>query len=110
MRLGGPVAYAGDPEAWAAEARRRGYSAVYFPSGGADDSALAGIVKAAEAAGLVIAEVGAWSNPLSPDEATRKRRAGEVPRATRPGRPRRRALLRQHRRLARPEMGRPACR
>ncbi len=72
MRLGGPVAYAGDPEAWAAEARRRGYSAVYFPAGGADDSALAGIAKSAEAAGLVIAEVGAWSNPLSPDEATRK--------------------------------------
>ena len=71
MRLGGPVAYAGDPEAWAAEARRRGYSAVYFPSGDADDSAAAGIVKAAEAAGLVIAEVGAWSNPLSPDEAVR---------------------------------------
>ena len=71
MRLGGPVAYAGDPEAWAAEARRRGYSAVYFPSGEADDSALAGIVKAAAAAGLVIAEVGAWSNPLSPDEAVR---------------------------------------
>ena len=71
MRLGGPVAYAGDPEAWAAEARRRGYSAVYFPSGDADDSAVSGIVKAAEAAGLVIAEVGAWSNPLSPDEAVR---------------------------------------
>jgi len=71
VRLGGPVAYAGDPEAWAAEARRRGYSAVYFPSGDADDSAVSGIVKAAEAAGLVIAEVGAWSNPLSPDEAVR---------------------------------------
>ena len=71
MRFGGPVAYAGDPDAWAAEARRRGYSAVYFPSGEVDDSAVAGIVKSAEAAGLVIAEVGAWSNPLSPDEATR---------------------------------------
>ena len=71
MRLGGPVAYAGDPEAWAAEARRLGYSAVYFPSGDANDSAVTGIVNAAEAAGLVIAEVGAWSNPLSPDDATR---------------------------------------
>ncbi|MGO8703681.1 MAG: sugar phosphate isomerase/epimerase family protein [Candidatus Brocadiia bacterium] len=71
MRLGGPVAYAGDPEAWAAEARRRGYSAVYFPSGDADDFAVAGIVKSAAAAGLVIAEVGAWGNPLSPDEAVR---------------------------------------
>ena len=71
MRFGGPVAYAGDPEAWAADARRRGYSAVYFPSGDADDSAVMGIVKSAEAAGLVIAEVGAWSNPLSPDEGTR---------------------------------------
>ncbi|MGD0999539.1 MAG: sugar phosphate isomerase/epimerase [Candidatus Brocadiia bacterium] len=71
MRLGGPVAYAGDPEAWAAEARRRGYSAVYFPSADADDSAVAAIVKSAEAAGLVIAEVGAWGNPLSPDEAVR---------------------------------------
>jgi sugar phosphate isomerase/epimerase len=71
MRLGGPVAYDGDPEAWAAEARRLGYSAVYFPTQDADDAAVAAIVKSAEAAGLVIAEVGAWSNPLSPDEATR---------------------------------------
>jgi sugar phosphate isomerase/epimerase len=71
MRLGGPVAYDGEPEAWAAEARRQGYSAVYFPSRDVDDAAVAGIVKSAAAAGLVIAEVGAWSNPLSPDEATR---------------------------------------
>ena len=71
MRFGGPVAHAGDPEAWAAEARRLGYSAVYYPTGDADDSTVAGIVKSAAAAGLVIAEVGAWSNPLSPDAATR---------------------------------------
>jgi sugar phosphate isomerase/epimerase len=76
MRLGGPVAYDGDPEAWAAEARRRGYSAVYFPTGDADESAVTGIVKAAEAARLVIAEVGAWSNPLSPEPAIRSAALG----------------------------------
>ena len=41
MRLGGPVAYAGHPEAWAMEARRLGYSAVDFPAGDADDLTVA---------------------------------------------------------------------
>jgi sugar phosphate isomerase/epimerase len=70
MRLGGPVGTDGaDPDRWAAEVRRRGYSAVTFPLKGADAAAYAA---AARAADIVIAEVGAWSNPLSPDDATRR--------------------------------------
>ncbi|HEY3283339.1 MAG TPA: TIM barrel protein [Armatimonadota bacterium] len=74
MRLGGPVF--GDqssPDAWVASLRRHGYTAAYSPLGpDADDEAVRGYVHAAEAAGIVISEVGAWSNPLSPDEGTRR--------------------------------------
>jgi sugar phosphate isomerase/epimerase len=74
MRLGGPVGAGGfDPDRWAAEVRRRGYGAVTFPLQGAGEAAdAAAYAAAARAADIVIAEVGAWSNPLSPDEATRR--------------------------------------
>ncbi len=74
MILGGPVLepFAG-PEEWTAAIKRRGYGAAYCP---VDEKADAGTIKAyAEAAarsGIVIAEVGAWSNPLSRDDARRK--------------------------------------
>ncbi len=73
MRLGGPVfeSYA-TPEEWAASARRLGYRAVYCPLGvDADDATIMSYRQAAFEADLVIAEVGAWSNPLSPDEGVR---------------------------------------
>ncbi len=74
MRLGGPVfEHTDDPEQWVAALRRLGYSAAYCP---VDDSQSDGVIRAyagaAEAANIVIAEVGAWSNPLSPDEPTRR--------------------------------------
>jgi sugar phosphate isomerase/epimerase len=74
MRLGGPVYEKYDgPDGWTAAVKRLGYSAAYCP---VDDKAGADVeaayAKAAENAGLVIAEVGAWNNPLDRDE--RKRR------------------------------------
>lgn len=74
MRLGGPVI--GDtssPEAWIAAVRQHGYRAAYCPL---DSKAGAEIIQAyaaaAQAADIVIAEVGAWSNPLSTDTETRR--------------------------------------
>jgi sugar phosphate isomerase/epimerase len=56
-----------------AEVRERGYRAAYCPVGpDADDVTVAAYARAAREADIVIAEVGAWSNPLSPDPATRE--------------------------------------
>lgn len=73
MRLGGPLfADCSTPEAWVAAAREAGYRAVYCPVGPqADAATVAAYRHAAAEADLVIAEVGAWSNPLSRDAATR---------------------------------------
>jgi sugar phosphate isomerase/epimerase len=74
MRLGGPIfETCPDPETWARAVRRAGYRAAYCPltpSAGDDD--VQAYARAAAAAGIVIGEVGAWSNPLSPDEVTRR--------------------------------------
>ena len=70
MRFGGPVFGATDPESWVAAHADAGYSAAFWPDVAADT--VDEYCAAAKAAGLVIAEVGAWSNPLSRDDATRK--------------------------------------
>lgn len=71
MRLGGPVfTDCSDPEAWAAALRGKGYGAAYCPVEEAQD--VEAFRRAAERAGIVIAEVGAWSNPLSRDDAVRR--------------------------------------
>ncbi len=69
MRLGGPVFDFTTPEEWALRHREAGYGACYWPgeADGREDEYLS----AAREAGLVIAEVGAWSNPMSPDAAQR---------------------------------------
>lgn len=74
MRLGGPLfeEYSG-PDQWVAVLRRLGYGAAYCPVDGSEgDAAIQAYMEAAARAGIVIAEVGAWSNPISPDEATRR--------------------------------------
>ena len=83
MRLGGPVfEKAGDPETWAIAVRRLGYSAAYCPVGAdADDATVRAYAAAAAAAGIVIAEVGAWSNPLEPDAPLPSWQAQSVGRA-----------------------------
>lgn len=69
MRLGGPVAAASTPAEWVAAHQQAGYRAAYWPNVPAEQEQE--YVQAAAAADLLIAEVGAWSNPLSPDAETR---------------------------------------
>jgi sugar phosphate isomerase/epimerase len=74
MRLGGPIfdAYK-DPAGWIAGLKTAGYSAAYAPVGpDADDATARAYVEAAAKAGIVIAEVGAWSNPISPSQTERR--------------------------------------
>ena len=75
MRLGGPVfGEASDTARWITALKRHGYSAAYCPlDREAHDSTIQAYADAAEDANIVIAEVGAWSNPISPNEETRKR-------------------------------------
>lgn len=73
LRLGGPVfeKYQ-DPEGWVRAVKKLGYSAAYCPVGAdAGEDVVRAYERAARQAGIIIAEVGAWSNPISPDEATR---------------------------------------
>lgn len=75
MRLGGPLFEKfADPSQWIGALRRQDYGAAFCPVGtDADDATVRGYRHAAEKAGVVIAEVGAWSNPLSRDQATRNK-------------------------------------
>lgn len=70
MRLGGPVFNVpkGDTAAWVAAVKAQGYRAAYCPADlDADDAVAAAYRQAARQGDIVIAEVGAWSNPLDPD-------------------------------------------
>jgi sugar phosphate isomerase/epimerase len=73
MRLGGPVfGNLREPDHWIAALRKAGYTAAYCPLTGQDDSALIqAFADAARKADIVIAETGAWSNPLSADAEIR---------------------------------------
>ncbi len=74
MRLGGPVLEEYEnPEQWVAALRRLGYRAAYCPVDEAQpDDVVHAYAAAAAEADIVIAEVGAWSNPLGPDEDSRR--------------------------------------
>jgi sugar phosphate isomerase/epimerase len=74
MRLGGPLFQKTQtPEEWTLALKTNGYRAAYCPVGpDADDDTVRAYEHAAKQADIVIAEVGAWSNPISADEATRK--------------------------------------
>lgn len=72
MRLGGPIGGTKTADSWVRAAKEAGYGAVYFPLGEeADDATCKVYGQAATDAGLVIAEVGAWSNPISADAGER---------------------------------------
>jgi sugar phosphate isomerase/epimerase len=74
MRLGGPVPGDWrDVGAWVNAHKTLGYTAAYVPGMAPDDAKADEIVSAARAAGLVLAEVGAWSNPISTDTAEREK-------------------------------------
>jgi sugar phosphate isomerase/epimerase len=74
IRLGGPIfrEYKNDPAEWAKLHKEWGYSAAYCP---VDADAPEELIKAFEAEAkkndLIIAEVGAWSNPISVNEKQR---------------------------------------
>ena len=74
MRLGGPLfGDCSDPPKWVAGLRAAGYAAAYCPvDKAACDAVTQAYLDAAKQANVVIAEVGAWSNPMHPDEAKRK--------------------------------------
>lgn len=74
MRLGGPIFKTDyhDSQSWVKAVKNAGYRAAYCPVNvSADDIEIAAYANAAKAADIVIAEVGAWSNPISPDETIR---------------------------------------
>jgi sugar phosphate isomerase/epimerase len=73
VRLGSPLPQTWDSaEGWVAALRDGGFRTAYWPLGDdAGDGEIAAYAAAAAAADIVIAEVGAWSNPISPDDATR---------------------------------------
>ena len=74
MRLGGPIFKdCPDPESWIAALREEGYTAAFCPiSADAGDDVVGAYADAARKADIVIAEVNAWCNPLSPNEDERR--------------------------------------
>ncbi|PID56582.1 xylose isomerase [candidate division KSB3 bacterium] len=74
MRLGGPLWQAyDDPESWITAVKNLHYTAAYCPvPPEADSKMIQAFRSAADKADIVIAEVGAWSNPLSPSEMIRR--------------------------------------
>lgn len=74
MRLGGPIFEKfEDAESWALACRRAGYSAAWLPlPHTASDSVIAEYVRAAKKHDLLLGELGAWSNTISTDDATRR--------------------------------------
>ena len=73
MRLAAPVPSPhDDPQEWVRAVKAKGYRAAYLPvEAGADRPEE--FARAAAQADIVIAEVGAWSNPLSADAEQRSR-------------------------------------
>ena len=74
LRLGGPVFKKfTDPGEWIAELKRLSYSATFCPVPLlTTPEVIRSYEKAAFDAHIVIAEVGAWSNPIDPDDVKRK--------------------------------------
>ena len=74
VRLGGPVFETyNSPEEWVIALKKSGYRAAYCPvSPGADSKLIHSYRLAAAKNDIVIAEVGAWSNPISPDQDVAK--------------------------------------
>ena len=74
MRLGGPIFEPfNDPDSWVDVVKKAGYRTAFCPLGeNASDAEIQAYAAAAKKADIVIAEVGAWSSPLSPDDQMRK--------------------------------------
>ena len=81
VRLASPLPQTFDSaDGWIALLRARGFRTAYWPL--EDDAPLDEVdayAAAAEAAGISIAEIGAWrANPISPDDAVRAARPGAL--------------------------------
>lgn len=74
IRLGAPIFAAfTNPEEWVAVVKKEGWSAAYCPIQPTKDTALIRSYEdAAAKAGILIAEVGVWNNPISPNIAERR--------------------------------------
>lgn len=74
IRLGGPVFEKyNSPEEWISAIKKHNYRAAYCPIGlNASKDEIRAYEMAAKKADIVIAEVGAWSNPISPDSGIAK--------------------------------------
>jgi len=75
MRLGGPTFQKNpDPDSWVTELKQLGYRAAYCPvDESADTQTVRAFEQAAWDAGIIIAEVGVWNNPLASDDMERRR-------------------------------------
>ncbi len=73
MRLGAAIPIdSSDPDKWVQSLRCFGYTAAICPVGpDADDDRIKAFAAAAADANILIAEVGAWSNPIARDAQTR---------------------------------------
>jgi sugar phosphate isomerase/epimerase len=73
MRLGGPVfGKYENPEEWVKLVKLAGYGAAYCPVGAETETeVIKAYESAAKKADIIIAECGAWSNPISPDAKIR---------------------------------------
>jgi sugar phosphate isomerase/epimerase len=74
FRLGGPVFEKTDsPEAWVRVVKNLGYRAAYCPVGlTASKEEIKAYENAAKKSDIIIAEVGVWSNPISPEPKAAK--------------------------------------
>ncbi len=79
VRLGGPVFEKyNSPDEWISSLKKLGYRAAYCPvSPGASQELINAYRIAAAKNDLVIAEVGAWSNPVCPDEKIAEQAIGK---------------------------------
>ncbi len=75
MRLGGPIFGKFDsPGDWAQAVKQAGYTAAYCPfESDISDEVLKEYIEVAKKEDIIMAEVGAWSNPISTDEAERRK-------------------------------------
>ena len=74
IRLGGPVFKKyNNPGDWIKALKELNYKAAYCPvNPGSDSGKITAYKNAAQKADIVIAEVGAWSNPIDPDDVKSK--------------------------------------
>ena len=73
MRIGASVEYFSSADEWVKAHKKRAYGACIFPlSHDAPPEQFEAFKRAANENNLLIAEVGAWSNPLDPNEEIRR--------------------------------------